>query len=432
MAHVLIEERRIVLQEYGDPVLCAVDLMDWNALSKANARWRKALGLPSDPIRVDIVGHEIVQLRAEGVTGVVRVGAIDIEVVPKFLDAAGERWQAVLWQILTVVAGGYVDDNFTNAHELSSLSMPDLLAEVYLNSYWKGAARGLPRGYQTECATGGVLRGSLDMSRLDEWVARPWQLPYIADHLTDDTNIARLLRWTADILVGTVRHTGRARVLSDLLGSLNHIARWPPHLLDAQRISLGTQHQGLEAALAVGIMLLTGSGLHHAQGDHLLSGFLWNSDEIYENYIYWLCNKAAHRVNHRIDKRVIQFGEVLSGEGRKLETTPDVVFRDINGAAVAVTDSKYKTLGTRPKAADTYQILTAAHVLGCRRVSLTYPVAFARSPTVWRVASALGGSDVELTALPVNLMALAAQGGTEPLIKTMSDWLNNIPVVGLA
>ena len=200
--------------------------------------------------------------------------------------------------------------------------------------------------------------------------------------------------------------------------------RQPPHLLDAQRISLGIQHQGLEAARIVGLLLLEGAGVHHASGDHALSGFLWNSDVIYENYIYWLCRRAAARRGDRVGKGAIKFGEVIAGDGSKLETTPDVVFRDPSGVTVAVTDSKYKRLGKRPKSSDTYQVLTAGHVLGCQRISLTYPVATEREPTVWRVPSALGGSDIELTALPLNLMSLTLPDGPRLLIDKVCTWLD--------
>lgn len=211
----------------------------------------------------------------------------------------------------------------------------------------------------------------------------------------------------------------------EIAAGLAHVGRNPPHLVDAQRISLGIQHQGLEAARMVGVLLLEGAGVHHAKGDHALSGFLWNSDVIYENYIFWLCRRAASLRGLRVAKGAIKFGDVIAGEGSKLETTPDVVFRDVHGRAVAVTDSKYKRLGSRPKAADSYQVLTAGHVLGCQRVSLTYPVASDRETTVWQVGSALGGSDIELSALPLNLMSLTGSTGPQELIDAIGAWLDS-------
>ena len=424
MAYTLGALQRIQLQEYGVPVVRQAAHMDLHSLAEANKRWRQALGLSGDPIRVEDLGDGLVSLRAEAVTGVVRVGRTDIEIAPKFLSTTNGSWQTVLWRILSVVEGAHVDDNLTSAHELESLSIPDLLAEMFLVSYAKGAARGLPRNYVTERSSGPVLRGSLDASRLGEWVARPWAVPYVGDHLTDDTPLARLLRWAAECLAVTVKGPGRARAVREIASSLAHVGRQPPHLLDAQRIGLGTQHNGLEAARLVGLLLLEGAGVHHARGEHALSGFLWNSDVIYENYVYWLCRRAASQRGAGVKKVAVKFGEVISGQGSLLETTPDVVFTDPQGNPLAVTDSKYKRLGSRPKSSDTYQVLTAAHVLGCPRVSLTYPVAHDRAPTVWRVSSSLGGRDLELTALPLNLMSLTLAQGPQTIIDAICEWLD--------
>lgn len=409
------------------PAVRSTDEIDLQALAEANLRWKRALNLPNDPIRVEDLGNGLVKLRAEAVTGVVRVGQTDIEIAPKFLSTAAGSWQTVLWRILSVVEGGHVDDSMTTAHESDSLSMPDLLAEMFLASYARGGARGLPRGYLTEQASGPTLRGALDLSRLSEWIATPWEIPYVADLLTDDTALARLLRWTAECLAATVKAPGRARALREIEAGLSHVGRQPPHLLDAQRIELGTQHRGLEAAKVVGQLLLEGAGVHHALGKHALSGFLWKSDTIYENYIYWLCGRAAGRRGEHVTKHTVKFGTLVSGSGSLLETVPDVVFRDAEGNAVAVTDSKYKVLGTRPKSPDTYQVLTAGHVLGCSRVSLTYPVAEDRKPSVWRVSSKLGGQDIELTALPLNLMSLTRADGQELLIEKIGKWLSAPP-----
>lgn len=400
-----------------------VEEIDLLALAEANKRWRRVLGLAGDPLRIEELGEGRVQIRAEAVTGVVRVGRTDIEIAPKFLSAVEGRWQTVLWRILTIVEGGHVDDALTTANELAEVSLPDLISEMFLASYAKGAARGLPRGYQSEASSGPVLRGSLDVQRLDRWITRPWELPYVTDLLSDDTPLARLLRWTAECLAAVVKAPGRARAMREIAAALSHVDRKPPHLLDAQRIVLGPQHLGLEAARIVGLLLLEGAGVHHARGEHALSGFLWNSDAIYENYVHWLCARAASLRGERVGKNATKFGEVVAGRGSRLETTPDVVFRDRRGAVVAVADSKYKRLGSRPKASDTYQVLTAGHVLGCRRVCLAYPVAVSSEPTVWRVPSALGVNDIELTALPLNLMLLTHPDGPHLLIEAFSDWL---------
>lgn len=116
MAGALTLPSRIELQEFGAPAVRDVAELDRLALEEANSRWKRALGLPSDPIRVRDLGNGHVELRAEAVTGVVRVGETDIEISPKFLSASAGDWQSVLWRILNVVEGGHVDESFTTAH----------------------------------------------------------------------------------------------------------------------------------------------------------------------------------------------------------------------------------------------------------------------------------------------------------------------------
>jgi 5-methylcytosine-specific restriction endonuclease McrBC regulatory subunit McrC len=427
MARQLTSNKRIELRE-EQPKDCSANLIDVQALAAANEQWKRVLRLAAEPIQLTDIGSGLVRLRATGVTGVIRVGTTDIEIAPKFLNSASGSWQTVLWRILGAVEGGQIDERVTSAHELATEGLPELMAEMFLSSYARGGARGLPRCYVTHASSGQMLRGALDTTRIGHWIAKPWEVPYITDTLTDNTSLGRLLRWAADVLASTVRSPGRARELRLVVSSLSHVSDQPPHLLDAQRILLGTQHQALEPARLIGLLLLEGGGVHHDRGGQELSGFLWDSANIYENFVFWLCRRAAGKVGLRIHKLPNKFGVVISGMGDPLVTTPDVVFTDAGGGTAAVMDAKYKNFGKRPKAPDTYQVLTAAHVLGCQRVSLTYPAEYDGMRTVWRVESSLGASEVEMSAIPLNLMALGHEGGFKALVETIVDWLTANPV----
>jgi len=419
-----LKHNRIRIQEYGQPVILQAEDINKHILIEASSRWKKILGLSSEPFKVEDIGNGQIKLRAEAVTGVVRVGNADIEIAPKFLDATRDSWQSVLWRILTVVEGGHIDSNLTSAHHGATLAIPDLLAEIFLASYARGAARGLPRSYLSEQNQGSCVRGAFDISRIGDWVSRPWVVPYISDYFTDDTTLTRLLRWSASCLAATVKLPSRAKALREIDASLANVGRHPPHLIEARRTRLGSQHQGLEAARMVGILLLEGAGVNHTNGEHALSGFLWNSDTIYENYIFWLCQRAANQEGMMVSKNEMKFGQILRGEGSNLKTTPDVIFRNEAGKAVAVVDAKYKILGSRPKASDIYQVFTAGHIVGCQKVLLTYPSSNDRDFTVWRIPSGLGGKDIVLTALPMNLMNISMPYGEKALIKTINSWLS--------
>jgi 5-methylcytosine-specific restriction endonuclease McrBC regulatory subunit McrC len=271
---------------------------------------------------------------------------------------------------------------------------------------------------------GSCLRGAFDISRVSEWVSRPWIVPYITDQFTDDTTLTRLLRWSANCLASTVKLSSRAKALREIEASLIHVGTRTPLLMEARRTHVSAQHQGLEAARIVGLLLLEGAGVNHARGEHVLSGFLWNSDVIYENYIYWICQRAASLQGMNVTKNEVKFGQILNGKGSILKTTPDIVFRDETKNPIAVADAKYKLQGSRPKASDMYQIFTAGHILGCQKVSLIYPSSNDRELTVWRILSSLGGKDIVLTALPLNLMLLSKPQGQKNLVENISAWLN--------
>lgn len=380
------------------------------------------MGLRSNPIKVERSGTASVALRAEGVTGTVRVGTVDIDIVPKFLDPFASNWQQVLWRVLAVIEGGHIDDARTSAAVVDSLSLPDLLADVFLDSFSRGAARGLPYRYQTRQGQGSVLHGVFDPSRITEWLSKPWQLPYITDELSDMTSLAALFRWTASVLSAQVSSTSRSRALLGIAHQLPGANRRPPQVTEAKNFHLDPQYHALNPARVVGISLLEGAGIHHNAGLYELSGFLWNSDRVYEQYVFWLCGRAAAKLNLRVEKNSIAFGRVTHGVGTRLQTIPDVVFLDKFGEVQGILDSKYKTFGSRPVSSDTYQVLTAAHVLGCRNVSLAYPIGFDSEMTVWEVESKLGAQTTFLSALPLNLMVLGLPDGHVRLVKTIADW----------
>lgn len=424
MADTITTGTRVVLQEYGSPVEVPRSRLDIDALTDANAHWIRQLGLSGPPIRLVSETATSYLLRAEAVTGIVRIGNVDFEVAPKFLDERSVDWRSALWQILICVSGGGVDLQRTSGRVSDELLIPDFLAEIFLDSFTRGTSRGLPRAYRQVRTEGTVLRGTFDRSRLASWITAPWQIPAISDDLSEHTPLARLLRWTAATLANTVSLSSRAKSLRAVSSSLSGIDRTPPNSLEAVRIQVGLQHRALEPARMVGLLLLRGSSFTYGEGNEELSGFLWNSDVVYENFVFWLCRKAGLERSLTVDKRVESFGEVLCGPAQTLQTTPDVVFRDRFGNVRAVVDAKYKIFGGRPKAADSYQILTAAHVLGCSRVALVYPGFSGFSRTTWKVRSKLGGDAIILSALPLDLIQMSQKQGVETLINGITNWLD--------
>lgn len=416
---------RLILQEYGDSIPVPRELITPANLEEANQKWSQILDLPSAPFNYSVSADKI-YIRAIGIAGVIRVGKLDIEVAPKFLIGENPQWRSVFWKILQDTADSSFDLSSTSAAIGADDGFVDLLASMFIGSYFSGSSRGMPRTYASVSGTGFVLKGSFDYSRIAEFMHRPWEVPFVSDELTENTPLARLIKWAAKQLMGLVVDSDRARALKSIIEELAHVDRNVPHIIDARRIFVGAQHQALTMAKEIAILLLEGSGLTHDAGEFLMPGFLWRSNTVYENFIFALCVEAGRKRNLSVSKSVHHFGQVVRGTGLTLTTIPDVVFRDANGNVHAIADAKYKRFSYegKPKPADTYQMLAGGLVLNCNHLGLLYPASIDVSPTTWKVESTYGDGSLFLSAIHIDLMQLAHENGRLNLVSQIVDWLD--------
>lgn len=415
---------RFQLQEYGDSVAVPIGRITKEEVERANQKWQQVLDLPQSPFQID-TSAGVLKIRAIGVTGVIRIGDTDIEIVPKFLNGKHPRWQTALWKILSAVSNSAGDDMPTRASDGGDSSFVDFLADLFISSFLTGSARGLPRTYCSEKSEGPIVRGSFDASRATEFLVEPWRVPYVVDVLSEDTQLARLLRWASNSLMGLVSSSSRGRALNNIVDTLSYVGNFPPHIIDARQIELGSQYRGLELAKNIGILLLEGGGLAHENGQLELPGFLWRSNTVYEEFVFSVCESVAKEIGLTVSKAQYHFGEVLNGIGKPLSTIPDLVFRDKFGKVFAIADAKYKRfiVEGKPAPADTYQMITAGHILGGSQVALIYPSDARHEFTTWKIGSKLNADNIFLSALHINVMDILNDSGKVEVGRPILEWL---------
>ncbi len=196
-------------------------------LRSESQRWKELLGLSRPPFAIEYTGANSHTVRAEAVTGFVRIGELAVEVRPKFLPKSpDDAWRRALWQILVAVEE---PSKFGAASPAGTVgersSFLDLMGEVLLRSLRRGYMEGFPRGYVEHRGTSGVLRGSiyLSVSGVVDLVTRPYLVPCVYDVYHEDTPVNRLLRWAAATLSGLVRSPGLANALSDEAAALGTV-----------------------------------------------------------------------------------------------------------------------------------------------------------------------------------------------------------------
>lgn len=417
----------ISLREFGPPQWVALTTREREQLEATSEAWKRSLGLPSPPLRFEARG-DLIGIAAQGVAGTMRVGEVRVEIAPKFLDPGkdgDERdWRQAFWQILIIAQEGKSLFGRAVGTDASAVSIADLLAEIFLRSYARGTTRGLPLQYTENVEMTATVRGAFDVERFGAWIAEPWRVPIRETVLTSDTPLARLFGWAAAQLRTVTSSMSRARELDSIRHALPGSGRAAPKLDIAERLQLGVQHEALRPALEVALLLLRGHGIRHGEGERDVIGFLWRSEDIYERFLFWLCREAGRARGLLVRKVSARFG--LSSTAPPMTTTPDIVFGHPYGGAVAVLDAKYKILNSTPKAGDSYQILTSANHFGCPEVGLVYPTTYDRASTTWKVSSRLGGQDVTISSLHIDLLSAGSVAGRRALVARIGDWLDGL------
>lgn len=423
MARALAARRPVTLVEYGREQHVDLTDRDVGEVAEIGERWKRALHLRSNPLKLKRVSPRRFSLRAEGVTGIINAGPLYIEVVPKFLEdpTSDDDWSRALWNVLTVVHEVPPTPDPASAGPTSDDSFVDLLARSFMASLNAAAIRGFPRGYVEVRRTEPVLRGSLDTSRAVALLVRPWEVPCKPDLLTEDMPVNRLLRWALHELSTSVRSPERVRSLNEAMILFAGTHGPPPSILDARRLTLGPQHSALDPALRIATMLLERKMLRPRDDREELSGFLWASSDVFESFVRRISQLAAARLGRRAVKKTSRLAGPIEAP-RPLLTTPDVQIVQ-RGRPVLLVDAKYKTARGLPAAADAYQVIAGGKALGCSEVLLVYPQIWGEAPATYRWRVAGEGSPVRLATVSLDLRRMRTRAGTKELADQMEEVL---------
>src|SRR5690348_3835578 len=136
------------LIEYGNPYIWTFDDESLDTLRDESEYWKQQLGLPYQPFEINYAGHGQHTIRAQGVSGFIKVGELLIEIKPKFLSSPSTpTWRQALWQILTSIEEYPSAGSMFPARVNEEESFADLIGARLIESVRRGHIEGLPRGY---------------------------------------------------------------------------------------------------------------------------------------------------------------------------------------------------------------------------------------------------------------------------------------------
>lgn len=350
-----------------------------------------------EPIRLSLSGSW--ELRPAGKVGAVRVGQLEIRVVPKvsidrLIFLLSFRLRGVFWQESDVRAEA-ADD------------MIQVLAEIYANAVASATRPGLLQGYRVAEEGLPVVRGRI---RIDEQIKRrpgvwlPIEVTY--DDFVVDTTENRVLRTALEILIRNPFVSDDLRFrLGGLLQQFAEVGRLVPGMpLPAWRIT--RLNRRYESALELARLVLESASFEHRQGEVRVDGYVLDVPKIFEDFVTLSLIDVLPAFSP--GSAVIGQHKTFLDEGAEVELKPDVVWIDRRGVPLAVLDAKYKQekVSGFPNA-DLYQCLAYGTVLGLNQAHLVYAKGNAeiKEFTVRHSGVVISAHALDLAQPPAQLLA---------------------------
>lgn len=256
--------------------------------------------------------------------------------------------------------------------QIESQTLADLferLANILALRVLKRARRGLYRAYVPQAETLSTLRGRLDLSQAGRRPGRV-SLPCHFEEHTPDVEENQILAWTLFRIARSAGCTERVRpTVRRAYRSLQGQATLIPLSAEvcANRLydRLNQDYQPLHALCR---FFLEQTGPSHERGERAMLPFLVDMARLYEKFVAaWLQAHLPAGLSLKVQEKV------NLGQNQRLHFEIDLVLYDTaTGAVRAVLDTKYKT-PPFPASADIQQMISYAHLKGCREAILIYP-----------------------------------------------------------
>jgi 5-methylcytosine-specific restriction enzyme subunit McrC len=307
---------------------------------------------------VTVTGHgRQIELRSKSLVGVIRAGPVELRINPKLTI------RRLLW-LLDHARNpkGWRDDDIVGLTEVGPEDTVTAVAVSFLAATRRALAAGLLQGYRTIEQTDMVLRGRL--READQFRARPG-IPLPVETRYDDYTVdipenQLLLAATLTLLGAPCLPAATARGLRQLRADLDEVTPQPADVLRNLPIRDDPLTRRYSPALRLAHIVLAGRGLDQPAGTVAAAGFLFNLDNIFENWLRAVLDNALKR--HGTGPLSYQHKMSLDKAG-SIEVRPDLVWFH-HGKPAAVIDAKYIQFTPAGRTPEYFQVLAYCLVLG--------------------------------------------------------------------
>lgn len=320
--------------------------------------------------------------------GVVRIGDMQIEVLPKMPVKR-----------LFFLMGYSPDTDFWQSHEVELDPDRDLLASVvepFLRHTRRAITRGPLQGYSERCESSTVVRGKVDIAtQLASRGGLALPVDVIYDEYSTEITENRIVVSAIQKLMSVSLISARQRSeLRELWVRLDGVTPFPVgSSLPAVNFNRINMHYKPVVNLA--LLILRHSSIENRAGTTLISGFLFDMWRIFENFISAETTRVLEDRSGAVETQLTGWS---LDEAQHIALRPDLVWMS-GGNVVAAIDAKYKSLApSNAPNADVYQMLAYCIRFGLADGHLIYARGVNR-PQLHRIV----GSDVKIHCHSIEL-----------------------------
>lgn len=357
------------------------------------------------------------RLYARGVVGVIDIGELIVEILPKTRDGDSPSDGATFLGNLLRYSGQKNSFGLTMAGIASG---DGGLLEVILA--W--AARtvsfhlhdGVPRRYTERVESSTAVRGRVELRHLvRQRPGRAFELTIRHAPLCEDNSVSRVIRWLVGEIGKRTRRLSTRALCLQLLQLLSHVAPLTPTTADIERLTLSSMESPWSPIIGLARMFLAQGQPDPTRGGHLPAvAILFTLHDLFETAIRRVLSEGLHVHELVLQRNSGQLLHSTIGGPGLLSLRPDYRIGSSSSApAKIVGDAKWKRLFDGPKPlnlreGDVYQVATYMAALRAEAGFIISPLLESELEPLRRSIFTAAGLNRPLEILGIQLSSLVA------------------------
>lgn len=304
--------------------------------------------------------------------GVIQIGKITIEVLPKVDKSGEEKWRNLLIGMIKTVWGFDVKSTGCSSLKLKSNSMLELYFELFISEVEYLLHRGLIKRYRKNEGNQTSLKGALQFSKhISQNLVHKERFYVKYTQYSNEYTIHEILFKTIKLLANLNSNPQLKGRIGTLTLNFPEIKEIKVNESTFDKIVFDRKNQHYRMALEIAKLLLLNYHPDVSKGRNDVLALMFDMNSLWEQFILVTLKRKlkSHHVSAQVTK---SFWKPISGYSSKMR--PDVILKCKESQENYVLDTKWKNLnGYNPSPEDLRQMYVYHRFYQAKKVALVYP-----------------------------------------------------------